>query len=249
MKLSTCAGGHLRERRDGASARCAGWPAGCSTACRGSGVIRASGLGSIRSRQSIRRRHERMPRCTDASGASSKGAMPSRTWPRSSLTRAIRPGPASGRGSAHARPVPAFPCFGAGVSRLTMMITAKPSGTPNRPAEIGWMPHQSCRHRRGHAEDAAQPGLGRDHVVERRCPGRRSCPATRPTCWRASRRCRAPAPGRTPPPRTRTPPRPGTGCPPASAPPRAAAARATTSSRALEIVTRRAVGAFGSIIL
>ena len=23
-----------------------------------------------------------------------------------------------------------------------MMITAKPSGTPNRPAEIGWMPHQ-----------------------------------------------------------------------------------------------------------
>ena len=22
------------------------------------------------------------------------------------------------------------------------MITAKPTGTPNRPAEIGWMPHQ-----------------------------------------------------------------------------------------------------------
>jgi hypothetical protein len=33
--------------------------------------------------------------------------------------------------------------LGAGVIRLTMMITAKPSGTPKRPAEIGWMPHHS----------------------------------------------------------------------------------------------------------
>jgi hypothetical protein len=33
---------------------------------------------------------------------------------------------------------------GAGrVSRLTITITAKPSGTPNTPAEIGWMPHHS----------------------------------------------------------------------------------------------------------
>ena len=24
-----------------------------------------------------------------------------------------------------------------------MMITAKPIGTPNRPAEIGWIPHHS----------------------------------------------------------------------------------------------------------
>ena len=32
--------------------------------------------------------------------------------------------------------------LGAGVSRLTMMITAKPSGTPKMPAEIGWMSHQ-----------------------------------------------------------------------------------------------------------
>ena len=30
---------------------------------------------------------------------------------------------------------------GAGVSRLTTMITRNPSGTPHRPAEIGWMPH------------------------------------------------------------------------------------------------------------
>ena len=27
--------------------------------------------------------------------------------------------------------------------RLTMTITAKPTGTPNSPAEIGWMPHHS----------------------------------------------------------------------------------------------------------
>ena len=32
--------------------------------------------------------------------------------------------------------------FGAGVSRLTTTITMKPSGPPNTPAEIGWIPHQ-----------------------------------------------------------------------------------------------------------
>ncbi len=37
--------------------------------------------------------------------------------------------------------------LGAGVSRLTTMITAKPTGTPNTPAEIGWMPHHRS-HRR-----------------------------------------------------------------------------------------------------
>jgi len=30
---------------------------------------------------------------------------------------------------------------GAGVSRLTTMMTMKPSGTPHRPAEIGEMPY------------------------------------------------------------------------------------------------------------
>lgn len=31
--------------------------------------------------------------------------------------------------------------FGAGVTKLTKMITAKPTGTPNTPAEIGKMPY------------------------------------------------------------------------------------------------------------
>src|SRR5574343_1250540 len=32
---------------------------------------------------------------------------------------------------------------GGGVSRLTAMVTTKPSGTPKMPAEMGWMPHHS----------------------------------------------------------------------------------------------------------
>ena len=32
---------------------------------------------------------------------------------------------------------------GRGVSRLTSTVTASPAGTPNTPAEIGWMPHHS----------------------------------------------------------------------------------------------------------
>jgi hypothetical protein len=99
------------------------------------------------------------------------------------------------------------------------MITAKPSGTP-KSAGRDRLDAPPQLDRRGDAKHAAQPGLGGGHVVEGDAQAgdhaqRPQCP----TCWRASRRCPAPAPGRTPPPRTRTPPTPGTGCPPASAPP------------------------------
>ena len=63
-------------------------------------------------------------------------------------------------------PVPRSRGSGLRVTRLTSRITAKPTGTPNRPAEIGWMSHHSCDRGRD-AEHAAQPGLRRDHVIRR----------------------------------------------------------------------------------
>ena len=48
--------------------------------------------------------------------------------------------PPESRAGAPRPPSPSPPWPGGGVSRLTTTSTAKPTGTPNRPAAIGWMP-------------------------------------------------------------------------------------------------------------
>ena len=100
------------------------------------------------------------------------------------------------------------------------MMTRNPSGTPHSPAEIAAdAPPGVVGDGAGHAEHAAQPRLGRRHVIERDAEAGDHAERRTPSVRAFPEDPAAPAPGRTPPPRARTPPTPGTGYPPVSAPP------------------------------